>query len=152
MLVKSIVPITAGETRKKIHINPFDKHIGINVETLSSTDAITATPQETALNAHGIVHGGWTAAFLDIVASGVPYSYQEGALKDNEYGLTASLNIEFKRPVFVGTAYTGEGTIVKREGNNIQTKATITDDQGIQVATATALVKARRPDYSKQAA
>ena len=151
MLVNSIVPITAGKIRNGEYKNPFDGHLGVNIgrDFISSNErsVVTTTPPDTARNVHGSVHGGYTASLLDTVASGTVYSAQPNGLKDDEYALTASLNIEFKKPVVIGRKYTCEGTVVGREGNNIQTKAALTDDQGVQVATATALVKARRADY-----
>lgn len=150
MLVNQITPITAGAIRSRGYSNLFDKHIGINTDNFTSDRercAVTVVPQETALNVHGSVHGGWTAALLDTVASGSAYSHQAGGLRDDEYGLTASLNVEFNAPVFAGRKYACEGRIIGREGNNIKTRAAVTDDKGLEVATATALVKARRADY-----
>lgn len=150
MLVNQITPITAGEIRRQGYKTSFDRHIGIATESIMADKeraVVKGTPQETALNPHGCIHGGWTATLLDTVAGGVAYSHIAGGLNDNEYGLTKTLNIEFNAPVFAGQTYTCEGKIARREGNNIHTKATITDDQGTQVASATALIKARRPDY-----
>lgn len=141
-----ITPITAGTIRRERRCsNSFDNHIGINTEGLISNQgacAVTVVPQETASNIQGSVHGGWIAALLDTVASGAAYSFQPGGLEDSEYGLTASLNVRFNRPVFTGETYTCEGKVIGREGNNIQTEAAITNGKGVQVATATAVVKA----------
>lgn len=150
MSVTQIRPVTAGEIRRNGYINSFDKHVGISTDGFISNKkncTVTAAPQEIALNPHGCVHGGWTATLLDTVAGGVAYSNQAGALDDNEYGLTSALSVEFKAPVFVGEAYTCTGRIIQRDGNNIHTGATLADSKGVQVATASALIKARRVDY-----
>ncbi len=150
MFVNSLKPITAGAIRTGGYINLYDKQIGIDTSNLLGNDgkcAVTVTPQEATLNPHRCVHGGWTASLLDTVASGVVFSNQEGALDDKEYGLTSQLTLKYNAPLFSGQMYTCEGKIVKREGNNIHTKAVVTDDEGRPVATATALVKARRTDY-----
>lgn len=147
--VIQIVPLAAGVVRSERRTNPFDKYIGINTEGLTSskeTCAITVVPNKTSLNIQGSVHGGWIAALLDAVASGAAYSKQPGALTDNEYGLTASLNIKFNLPLFPERQYTCEGKVISREGNNIQTEAKITDESGRQVAIAQALVKALKAD------
>ena len=150
MLVNQITPITAGDIRRHGYKTSFDRHLGIATESIMADKqraVVKATPQETALNPHGCVHGGWTATLLDTVAGGVAYTNQTGGLEDSEYGLTKTLNIKFNAPVFAGQSYTCEGRIDRREGNNIHTTATITDDSDTQVASATALIKARRPDY-----
>ena len=151
-MVNQIIPITAGEIRSGRYSgrynNSFNRLTGISLEGFSEDKcAITVTPQETALNVQGCVHGGYIATVADTVASGAAYSDQIGALKDGEYGLTASLSIEFNKPLFAGKTYFCEGKIDGREGNNIRTNAIVTDDQGVQVAAATALVKARRTNY-----
>lgn len=155
MPISQITPITAGTVRRtKSCANPFDKHLGINTENLISeqgTCAVTVVPQEITSNIQSSVHGGWIAALLDTVASGAAYSYQAGGLEDNEYGLTASLNIRFIRPVLIGETYTCEGAVVGREGNSIQTKAVINNKEGTPVATAIAVVKARQADYKDDA-
>lgn len=150
MSISQITPITAGEIRRNGYVNSFDRHVGISTEGFIShrkNCTVTAIPQETALNPHGCVHGGWTATLLDTVAGGVAYSNKTGALEDNEYGLTSALDIEFKVPVFSGETYTCAGKIIHRDGNNIQTRATLADSKGVEVATASALIKARRVDY-----
>ena len=151
MLVNQIVPRTAGEMRRKEFNSPFNRHVGINIKSFTTNkDAfiVTATPSETASNIHGqVVHGGWTATYFDTVLSGVVHSDQAGSLKDEEYALTQKLDIKFNAPLFVGQTYSCEGKITEREGNNIQTEASVIDSQGKEVATATALVKARRADY-----
>ena len=155
-MVSQIVPVTAGEIRRnKFNNNSFERRIGINTDDFTFSNegcALTVTPPEIALNSHRIVHGGWTAALFDTVATGAAYTYQTGGLADNEYGLTAALDIKFDSPVLPGRTYTCKGGIIGREGNNIHTQATVIDSEGKQVANAKALVKARRPDYPKQAA
>lgn len=147
MLVNQIVPVSAGDIRRNGYKSSFDKHIGINTDDFTKNGgAVTVTPPEAALNPHGIVHGGWTSVLLDTVASGAAYTYQTGKLEDNEFGLTTSLNIEFKKPVFAGATYLCQGNILRREGNMIHTKAEVTDSNGIQVAAATATLKAKKSD------
>lgn len=150
MLVSPITPITAGQIRQGGYKNSFDRYIGIDAEGFTLNGAITVIPPETAKNVHGTVHGGYTASVLDTVASGIVCSpNQTSGLEGEEYPLTASLDVRYLRPLFVGREYRCEGKIVSREGNNIRTEAAITDDQGMKVATAKALVKARRIDYQK---
>ena len=151
-MMSQVVPVTAGEIRRGGFSSPFNKHVGIEGFTSTNTNkgaiAINVITPETASNIHRpIVHGGWTATLLDTVASSVPYFHKVNGLEDSEYGLTKSLNIEFNKPVFVGQTYSCQGNIIERKGNNIKTEAALTDAQGVKVATATALVKARRADY-----
>ena len=150
--------ITAGEFRggKKI-ISPFNEHVGISIKDITPTNdgafALTVTPPATAANTHGdVVHGGWTATCFDTLLSGPPYLQKTGGLEDGEYGLTRSMRVEFESPLFVGETYTGVGKIIGRNGNNIQTIASLTNSKGKKVATAEALFKARRADWNRSSA
>ena len=151
MHIKQITPITAGQIRRGGYSSPYDQHLGISPTRDFFSDnersTITVIPPDVALNPHACVHGGYVASVLDTGTGYAAYSNQPGSLDDKEYALTSSLNVEFNAPVFSGQTYTCEGKIIGREGNNIRTKATLTDDKGIQVASATALIKARRTDY-----
>ena len=98
MLATQITPITAGQIRRHGYKTSFDTHLGIATESIMADKekaVVKATPQASALNPHGCVHGGWTATLLDTVAGGVAYSHLTGGLEDGEYGLTKTLNIEF---------------------------------------------------------
>ncbi len=144
-----ITPITAGEIRKRRgYTNPFQDHIGIPKIHISTRGSSVSRviPSEIAKNVHGIVHGGWTGALLDTTAAGAAYSSQPGRLENGEYGVTANLNIDFIRPVFIGEVYNCKGEITERKGSNIYTRATVTDSKGERVAVATARVKALSPD------
>ena len=148
MMASKIVPVTAGQIRgNRKYNNKFDEHLGIKIAddfiSSSKMSIATATPPDTAKNIHGVVHGGWTAALLDTVAGGTVHSHQPGSLENNEYALTSSLTINYNLPVYAGNTYRCEGKITGRNGNNIETQATVIDDQGRSVATAVALVKAR---------
>ncbi len=153
MMSQIVSPITAKQFRTGRFNSPFNIHIGINnIEGFNSPKgrcAITATPPETATNIYkGVGHGGWTATFLDTVASCAAYTDQSGGLEDNEFALTKSIDIKFKKPVLIGQPYTGSGKIIRRTGNDIETEATVIDSKGVEVASATAVIKARRPDYT----
>ncbi len=150
MIVNGFKPVTAGAIRSGGYINSYDKQIGIDTKDLIADDgkcAVTVIPREITLNPHSCVHGGWTASLLDTVASGAAFSNQAGSLNDEEYGLTSELKLRYNAPLFAGQKYTCEGTVIKREGNNIYTEAIVSDNEGHPVATATALVKARKLDY-----
>lgn len=151
MKVSRFTPVVAANVRGGKYANPFDRHIGINIERISSNThgcKTSAVPRDTALNIHGTVHGGWLSANLDAVSVGATYLNPQIGLKDDEYGVTSSLNIEFKKPAFSGEEYICEAKVLNRQGNDITTEAEIKSDTGEVVALAKSVIKARSINYS----
>ena len=80
----------------------------------------------------GIAHGGIICTILDEVMA---WSL---AATDN-WGLTARLNVDFKRPVRLGVPIRGEGWITTVRRRIVETAARIVDpESGDVLATATA--------------
>lgn len=150
MLVGSIKPVLAGEVRNKHYLNPFDTHIGIEkFEASGQGVRSTANTHDTTSNIHGSVHGGWSSANLDATSVGAAYFDKNSGLKDDEFGITASLDVRFLKPAMLGRKYICDAEVISREGNNIQTKAVIKDSETlVEIASATGLVKARKLDFS----
>ena len=143
-----ISPIGAGEIRRRGYLNPFDTHIGIKrfdstgegIKSIADTSEVTS-------NIHGTVHGGWSSANLDATSVGAVYNDREKGLKDDEYGVTALLDVKFKNPAFLGETYDCDAKVVSREGNDIKTFAVIRNSNGVEIASARGLIKARKLDY-----
>jgi len=84
----------------------------------------------------GIAHGGILATILDEVMAWA-------LVGEDQWGLTARLNIDFKRPVSVGQRIRAEGWITRSRRRVIDTEARLTDAAAGQVlATATGVYMA----------
>lgn len=68
----------------------------------------------------GIAHGGILATILDEVMAWA-------LVGDDDWGLTARLTIDFKRPVNVGQPIRAEGRITRLRRRLVDTEASITD-------------------------
>lgn len=91
----------------------------------------------------GIAHGGIVATILDEVMA--------WALIDRDaWGVTAKLDIAFKRPVLLGTPIRGEGWVVETRRRLFSTAGRIVDvDSGTVLASATATYVAAAPDHRR---
>lgn len=148
-MINGITPLSAGEVRRRGYFNRFDSHIGIKeYSTMHEGFTSSSTTEQFTSNIHGSVHGGWSSANLDATSVGAVYADLEKGLKENEYGVTASLDVQFKSPALVGEDYACNAKVVKREGNNIFTEAIIKSSQGVEIASARGLIKARKLDYN----
>jgi len=79
----------------------------------------------------GIAHGGILATILDEVMAWA-------LVGEDSWGLTARLNVDFKRPVDVGQSIRAEGWITRSRRRLVDTEARLTDaTTGEVLATAT---------------
>ena len=148
-MINGVKPLSAGEVRTRGYFNRFDSHIGIKEFSINHEGfASLSTTENFTSNIHGSVHGGWSSANLDATSVGAVYADLENGLKENEYGVTASLDVQFKNPALVGENYLCNAKVIKREGNNIFTEASIKSSQGVEIASARGLIKARKLDYN----
>lgn len=88
--------------------------LGMTCETLDDPGALSArlacpADQEGGL---GVAHGGWTAAMLDEVCGHLP-------LLNGELSVTASLQVDFLKPVPIEQAILGRAWVTRREGRRI---------------------------------
>jgi len=92
----------------------------------------------------GIAHGGIVCTVLDEVMA---WSL---ATSDN-WGLTARMTVEFKRPVRLGSPIRAEGWITRHRRRLLDTAARLTDlETGELLATAEAIYVAADPDRKRQ--
>ena len=81
----------------------------------------------------GIAHGGILCTILDEVMAW-------SLVGEDNWGLTARLNVAFKRPAEVGTVLHAEGTVARTRRRLIETEGTIVETAtGTVIATATGL-------------
>jgi acyl-coenzyme A thioesterase PaaI-like protein len=79
----------------------------------------------------GIAHGGILATILDEVMAW-------SLVGEDNWGLTARLSLEFKKPVEIGTPIRADGWITRSRRRLVDTAARLVDPQtGEQLATAT---------------
>jgi uncharacterized protein (TIGR00369 family) len=88
----------------------------------------------------GIAHGGIVSTILDEVMA--------WALVDNDsWGVTARMQVEFKRPVEVGTPLRAEGRVTRQRRRIVETEATLVDRRdGTVLATASGTYLAADPE------
>jgi len=80
----------------------------------------------------GIAHGGIIATILDEVMAWALVAAEN-------WGVTARMTIDYKRPVMVGTLIRGEGWIVRARRRLVETAGRIVDADGTLLATAEAV-------------
>ena len=79
----------------------------------------------------GIAHGGIVCTILDEVMA--------WALVDHDlWGVTARMNVEFKKPVPIGRPVHGEGRVVEVRRRLVQAEGVLTDEDGQVLARAEA--------------
>jgi acyl-coenzyme A thioesterase PaaI-like protein len=92
----------------------------------------------------GIVHGGITSTILDEVMAW-------SLVASDNWGLTARLNVEFRRPVHVGTPIRAEGWVTHSRRRLVETAARIVAvASGEELATATGLYVAADADRKRE--
>jgi uncharacterized protein (TIGR00369 family) len=77
----------------------------------------------------GIVHGGIVATILDEVMAW-------SLVAEDNWGVTARMSVEFRRPVQVGNPIRAEGWIVRSRKRIVETAAQIVDGSGTILAAA----------------
>lgn len=92
----------------------------------------------------GIAHGGIICTILDEVMAWA-------LVGQDAWGLTAKMEVEFKRPVRVGMRVRGEGRLIEARRRLLTTAADLTDaDSGDLLATARALYVAAPPERKRE--
>ena len=92
----------------------------------------------------GIAHGGIVCTILDEVMAWA-------LVGQDAWGLTAKMDVEFKRPVRVGSRIRGEGRLIEARRRLLTTAAQLTDaDSGELLATARALYVAAPPERKRE--
>jgi uncharacterized protein (TIGR00369 family) len=77
----------------------------------------------------GIAHGGIVATILDEVMAW-------SLVAEDNWGVTARMSVEFRRPIQVGSRIRAEGWIVRSRKRIVETAAQIVDGSGTVLATA----------------
>ncbi len=91
----------------------------------------------------GMVHGGIIATILDEVMAWA-------LVAEDNWGVTARMSIDFKRPVTVGTAVRGEGWVVRSRRRLVDTAGHIVDADGTVLATAEAVYLAASEERKRE--
>jgi acyl-coenzyme A thioesterase PaaI-like protein len=91
----------------------------------------------------GIAHGGILCTILDEVMAWA-------LVGEDNWGVTARMNVAFRRPVEVGLTVRAEGWIAQARRRVVDTAARIVDaDTGDELATATGVYVAASPDRKR---
>ena len=81
----------------------------------------------------GIAHGGIVATVIDEVMAW-------SVIEQDNWGVTARLSVEYKRPAPVGSLIRGEGWVVRARRRLVETAAQVIDaETGVTIATAEGL-------------
>jgi uncharacterized protein (TIGR00369 family) len=90
----------------------------------------------------GVTHGGILATILDEVMAWA-------LVAEDNWGVTARMTIDFKRPVAVGTSVRAEGWIVRNRRRLVDTAGQIVDSNGTQLASAEAVYVAANEERKR---
>ncbi len=91
----------------------------------------------------GVTHGGIIATILDEVMAW-------SLASENNWGVTARMTIEYKRPVPVGSRVRAEGWIVRSRRRLVDTAGQILDADGTLLATAEAIYVAASEERKQE--
>jgi uncharacterized protein (TIGR00369 family) len=91
----------------------------------------------------GITHGGILATILDEVMAWA-------LVAEDNWGVTARLSIDFKRPVPVGSQVRAEGWVVRSRRRLVDTAGQVVDSNGALLAVATAVYVAANEERKRQ--
>jgi len=118
-------------------LNPSGMQLDFNVSSNSATARYIGLQRHQGYD--GTLHGGVVTALLDETMGWA--IFHQGI-----WGVTAKLEVTFKRPVPVGEEIVVSGHLVNDRGRTIETKGTVTrSSDGTVLAEATALFM-RMPD------
>jgi len=90
----------------------------------------------------GVTHGGILATILDEVMAWA-------LVAEDNWGVTARMTIDFKRPVAVGTNVRAEGWIVRNRRRLVDTAGQILDSNGTLLASAEAVYVAANEERKR---
>ena len=123
-------------------LNPSGLQLDFDVSANSATARYTGLQRHQGYD--GTLHGGVVTALLDETMGWA--IFHQGI-----WGVTAKLEVTFKRPVPVGEEIVVSGHLVNDRGRTIETKGTVTrSSDGAVLAEATALFM-RMPDEQRAA-
>jgi acyl-coenzyme A thioesterase PaaI-like protein len=92
----------------------------------------------------GIAHGGIVSTILDEVMAWA-------LVADDNWGVTARMNVAFRKPVPIGRMIHGEGWVTRSRGRLADTAARIVDvESGVELATAEGVYAAAGPDRKRE--
>lgn len=91
----------------------------------------------------GVTHGGILATILDEVMAWA-------LVAEDNWGVTARMTIDFKRPVAVGTSVRAEGWIVRNRRRLVDTAGQIVDSNGALLASAEAVYVAANEERKRE--
>ena len=91
----------------------------------------------------GVTHGGIIATILDEVMAWA-------LVAEDNWGVTARMSLEFKRPVLVGTRVRAEGWIVRSRRRLVDTAGQVVDSEGNVLATAEAIYVAADEERKRE--
>lgn len=83
---------------------------------------VTFTPREEQQGPPGIMHGGLVATLADELAAWTVVGLRE------RFGFTASMELRLQRPLRLGAACEGEGTIVSESARTVKTAVTLSQN------------------------
>jgi uncharacterized protein (TIGR00369 family) len=119
-------------------LNEHGMHLVMHVEADRSWVELDLEPRFQGWE--GIAHGGIVATILDEAMA--------WSLATREaWGVTARMQVEFKRPVEVGTPLRAEGRVTRQRRRIVETEATLVDRRdGTVLATASGTYLAADPE------
>lgn len=118
--------------------------LGIQRETLGADGSVhsevTCPPEHEG--GPMVAHGGWTASVMDEMSG-------HAVLLRDEFAVTGSLTVNFRKPVPLGHALLGRAWITTRQGRRVHVEAELrlADAGGDVVATSTAVMIRRPGDH-----
>lgn len=112
--------------------NPRGLHIPFEIEGRGVRAVFT--PDQTLAGYDDTVHGGIISALIDEAIVWAAYAATK------RFGVTAELNIRFKKPLTVGTECVIKGNMVEDKGKMWMLEASVTDREGNPLAVGTGKV------------
>ena len=143
-------PVLDGEAFKFAPHNCFacgtlNEHglgLQIHVEPGRSWTELELQPQFEGWE--GIAHGGILCTILDEVMAWA-------LVAEDNWGVTARMSVDFKKPVSVGTRLRADGWITRSRRRLVETAARIVDaDTGIELATASGVYVAADEERKRE--
>ena len=110
--------------------NPHGHHL--HVRRLGDAVVADHTFDDRHVGAPGIAHGGGVATVLDDLYGFLLYLVGTPAV-------TRQLTVDYQAPLLIGTPYRLEARVTSQEGRKLFVAASVTDPDGCQVATSTAV-------------
>ena len=112
---------------------PITAHFGLDiVEVEEGHVTFTCTPDESAYNPIGSVHGGVVCTLLDTVCG----CAMQSVLPQGKGYTSVEIKVNYLKPVRGGGSLTAEGTVVKAGSRVGFTEGVVRDASGAVVATA----------------